>query len=70
MKSNTVITKEMIRRLQKDGEYHFEGLSRAESRTAAENLAKAAMEDDRKHGIESCFGIARNAFGEYFAIQI
>lgn len=37
--------KEEIRRLQKDGEYHFEGLSREESRKAAENLVQAAMRE-------------------------
>ena len=62
--------KEAVRRLQKDGEYRFEGLSREESRKAATRLAKAAMEDDRKNGIESSFGIARDAFGYYFAAQI
>lgn len=64
------ITQDAIRRLQKDGEFRFEGLTRAESKTAATELAKAAMADDRKHGIESSFGIARDAFGYYFAAQI
>lgn len=62
--------KEAIRRLQKDGECRFEGLSREESRKAATELARAAMRDDRKNGIESSFGIARDAFGYYFAAQI
>ncbi|MCI8632536.1 MAG: hypothetical protein HFE64_03505 [Lachnospiraceae bacterium] len=62
--------KEAIRRLQKDGEYRFEGLDRQESRKAAAKLAKAAMQEDRKYGIESNFGIARDAFGYYFAAQI
>ena len=62
--------KEAVRRLQKDGEYRFEGLGREEIRKAATRLAKAAMEDDRKNGIESSFGIARDAFGYYFAAQI
>ena len=62
--------KEAVRRLQKDGEYRFEGLGREESRRAAARLAKAAMEDDKKNGIESSFGIARDAFGYYFAAQI
>lgn len=61
--------KEAVRRLQKDGEYRFEGLGREESRRAATRLAKAAMEDDKKNGIESSFGIARDAFGYYFAAQ-
>ena len=64
------ITAEMIRRLQKDGEYRFEGLGREESRKAAEELAKAAMAEDRKYGIKSSFGTARTAFGYYFAAQI
>lgn len=62
--------KEAVRRLQKDGEYRFEGLGREESRKAATELAKAAMKEDRKYGIESSFGIARDAFGYYFAAQI
>ncbi len=62
--------KEAVRRLQKDGEYRFEGLCREESRRAATELAKAAMEDDRRNGIKSSFGIARDAFGYYFAAQI
>ena len=59
-----------IRRLQKDGEYHFCGLSREKSRIAAGELAKAAMLTDQKKGVQSKFGIARDAFGYYFAIQI
>lgn len=62
--------KEAVRRLQKDGEYRFEGLGREESRKAATELAKAAMKEDRENGIQSSFGIARNAFGYYFAAQI
>ena len=63
-------TKEAIRSLQKNGEYRFEGLGREESRRAATELARAAMREDRKHGISSSFGIARDAFGYYFAAQI
>ena len=62
--------KDAIRRLQKDGEYRFSGLSREESKAAAAELANAAMNDDRRNGIESSFGIARDAFGYYFAAQI
>ena len=62
--------KDAIRRLQKDGEYRFSGLSREESKAAATELANAAMNDDRRNGIESSFGIARDAFGYYFAAQI
>ncbi len=61
--------KDEIRRLQKDGEYHFEGLTREESRKAARELAEAAMREDRKYGVESSFGIARDAFGYYYAVQ-
>lgn len=57
--------KEAARRLQKDGEYRFEGLGREESRRAAATLARAAMKEDRKNGIQSSFGIARDAFGYY-----
>ena len=63
-------TKEAVRNLQKNGEYRFEGLGREESRRAAAELAKAAMRENRKHGIESSFGIARDVFGCYFAAQI
>ena len=68
--TKTVVNKEAIRRLQKDGEYRFPGLTRGESKKAAEVLAEAAMKEDRKHGIQSSFGIARDAFGYYFAVQI
>lgn len=61
---------EEIRSLQKNGEYRFEGFSREESRKAATALANAAMQEDRKYGIKSNFGIARDAFGYYFAAQI
>ena len=64
------ITKDAIRRLQKDGEFRFNGLTRAESKTATVELAKAAMNDDRSNGIESYFGVGRDAFGYYFAAQI
>ena len=67
---NANVTKDAIRRLQKDGEYRFSELSREESKAAATELAIAAMRDDRKNGIESGFGIARDAFGYYFAAQI
>ena len=59
-----------IRRLQKDGEYRFIGLSRSESKKAATELSKAAMEDDRRNGTESRFGIARDAFGYYYSKAI
>ena len=64
------ITAEMIRRLQKDGEYRFEGLERDESKKVAEELVRAAMIEDRKNGVKSNFKTARTAFGHYFAIQI
>ena len=62
--------KEQIRRLQKDGIYKFEGLSKEESRKQAIKLAKEAMKEDQKWKIKSKFGIARNAFGYYMAVQI
>ena len=62
--------KDQIRRLQKDGEFRFEGMSREESQKAAEELARAAQLDDRKHGIESRFGVMRDAFGYYSAVQM
>ena len=66
----STITPEQIRRLQKDGEYHFEGLTRSESRAAATALAKAATEKDRRNGVQSKFGIALDSFGYYFAAVI
>ena len=66
----TNVTSEAIRRLQKDGEYRFPGLSRSESKTAATELALKAMREDHKRGFESNFGIAMDAFGYYFAAQI
>jgi len=62
--------KDQIRRLQKDGEYRFEGMTREESKKAATALAKAATKEDRKYGIESTYGIARDAFGYYKAVSI
>ena len=59
--------KDKIRRLQKDGEYRFIGLSRSESKKAVTELSKAAMEDDRRNGTECRFGIARDAFGYYYS---
>ena len=41
-----------------------------ESKKAAMELAKAAMKEDRKYGIESNYGIARDVFGYYFAKEI
>jgi len=65
-----IVNKDSIRRLQKDGEYRFPGLTRAQSKQAATTLAEATMSEDRKHGIQSNYGIARDAFGYYFAAQI
>lgn len=62
-----MIDSESIYRLQKDGEYRFAGLTREESRKAAAQLAKAAMKEDQRNGIESRFGIVRNALGYYYA---
>ena len=65
-----IVNKDSIRRLQKDGEYSFPGLTRSESKKAAVILAEAAMSEDRKRGIQSNYGIARDAFGYYYAAQI
>ena len=65
-----IVNKDSIRRLQKDGEYRFPGLTRSESKKAAAILAEAAMSEDRKSGIQSNYGIARDAFGYYYAAQI
>lgn len=62
--------KERIRRLQKEGEFRFEGLTREESRTEATKLAKAAKRDDLKNGVDCEYGIARDAFGYYKAVVI
>ena len=64
------VNEEAIRRLQKDGEYRFPGLTREQSKKVATELAKATMNEDRKNGIHSTFGIARDAFGYYYAAQI
>ena len=61
---------EQIRTLQKNGEFRFPGLSRSESKQAAEELARAAMRYDRKHGIRCRYGIAQDAFGYYFAVTL
>ena len=62
--------KEEIRRLQKEGEFKFEGASREESRKEATKLAKAARKDDLKNGIDCRYGILRDAFGYYKAVVI
>ena len=62
--------KDEIRRLQKEGEFKFEGLTREESRNRATKLAKAARRDDLKNGIDCNYGIARDAFGYYSAVVI
>ena len=62
--------KDKIRRLQKDGQFKFEGLTREESRKLAENLATTARRDDLKNGIDCKYGIARDAFGYYSAVVI
>ena len=64
------IEKDMIRELQKAGEYKFKGLTREESKIAATELAVAAREQDKQNGIESSYGIGRDGFGFYKAIQI
>lgn len=64
------ITDEMIRRLQKDGDFHFQGLTRDESRNLAARLAQAAMNNDQQYGVESNFGVARDGFGYYYATVI
>lgn len=61
---------EKIRILQKNGEYRFEGLTREESKKAAEELTRAAMWHDRKHSIRIRYGIARDAFDYYYAVTI
>lgn len=60
-----------LRRLQKEGEYHFEGLTREESRAEAAKLAKKAIAYDKKWDIKAgSFGIARDGFGYYYTIAI
>lgn len=63
-------TKDKIRRLQKDGIFRFEGLTKEESRKAAARLAEKATAEDRKNGINCKFGIVRDVFGYYYAAQI
>ena len=65
-----IVNEEAIRRLQKDGEYRFPGLTREQTKKAASTLATETMAKDRKNGIKSNFGIARDAFGYYYAAQI
>ncbi|MBQ7574367.1 MAG: hypothetical protein IJT23_08920 [Clostridia bacterium] len=65
-----IVNEEAIRRLQKDGEYRFPGLTREQTKKAASTLATETMAKDRKNGIKSSFGIARDAFGCYYAVQI
>jgi hypothetical protein len=64
------ITMDMIRRLQKDGEFKFEGLTREETRLASMKLAAAAMADDRQNCVDAglIYGAGRDAFGYYFAV--
>lgn len=67
---NYYTDKEAIRELQKTGEYRFSELDRKQSKTAATELSNAAMDEDRKNGIESRFGIARDVFGYYYSVCI
>ena len=64
------ITLDMIRKLQKDGEFKFEGLTREETRLIAMKLAGYAMADDRQRGMDAglIYGAGRDAFGYYFAV--
>ena len=64
------ITMDDIRRLQKDGKFKFEGLTREQTRMAAMKLAAAAMADDRQHGVDAdlIYGASRDVFGYYFAV--
>ena len=55
---------EEIRKLQKEGTFKFEGLTREESRTEAAKLASEATDKS------AAYGIAKDAFGYYFAAQI
>jgi hypothetical protein len=63
-------TAEMVRRLQKDGEFQFEWLTREETSMAATKLAGYAMADDRQHGVDAglVYGAGRDVFGYYFAV--
>jgi len=64
------VTLEMVRRLQKDGTFNFEGLTREQTRMAAMKLAGYAMADDRQHGVGAglVYGAGRDVFGFYFAV--
>lgn len=62
--------KEMVRELQKFGEFHFNGLSRKDSRRAAEKLVQAAMRYDNQYGINCSYGIVTDAFGYSYAVTL
>ena len=63
-------TDEMVRKLQKEGEYKFEGLTREQTRHASMKLAGYAMADDMLYGSTDglVYGAARDAFGYYYAV--
>jgi hypothetical protein len=64
------ITMDDIRRLQKEGVYNFQGLTREETRMASMKLAAAAMADDRQRGVDQglVYGAGRDVFGYYYAV--
>lgn len=64
------VTLEMVHRLQKDGEFKFDGLTREQTRMAAMKLAGYAIADDRQHGVDAglIYGAGRDVFGFYFAV--
>ena len=66
------ISDEMIRQLQKQGEYKFynDCKTREESKKWAIVLATETMNYDRKYGVDSNFGIVRHSDGWYYSAQI
>ena len=63
-------TAEMFRKLQKDGEFKFEGLTREQTRQASMKLVGYAMADDMLHSFTDglVYGAARDVFGYYYAV--
>jgi len=69
--SNTIVITEIDHaRLQKDGEFKFEGLTREQTRVASMKLAGYAMADDMLHGSTDglVYGAGRDVFGFYCTV--
>ena len=59
---------EKIKILQKNGEFHFQGVTREDSRRQAEKLILSALHYDQKNGILCRYKIVQDDFGYYYVV--